>query len=1034
MSQLKQMLREQQGSRSELGIVPRETFLSRRSPPRGRNVGGELDLAGSPAGIDLLSGSADGYERRPLPDLGISMLESEGISGSYSLEHSDSRAFGKSSHAQDRERRPRRAPGSAGPSPMLGDDQLGGFIAEKSPGSKPAPPLKFEYTFEWSDRPYYSKQTLTNSGEEIAPHIASPNTSISEKFSWRRKKAASSAAMGQLPSSASQHVFQPGLRSIASSMPSAGAGAQGDDDSLAATIRPRQPGKPSEGTCGEEHQSGLHEEASVVAVTTNEERKVVRQFFNDSFPRLTMYSSHEGRDVLFDSAVSTFFLQTDEPSEERGPTEGLKSLEEWIQAAEVPPPATKRGNSHPVIVVRGAPADAGLLCRHVCRAQCSSTTTRVAVFIDWPSLVRKVKDEEIKDRKGLLSFSFSEESCIPRVMQRAALVDAEKTPKTPSELFSIPPTPPSAQFIENLALKPIIWVLDRYDEEHLFSEERPPEVLFQLVTDDIPNPLRGLDDLVILGMDVKYRRTPPRCHPHQLALMLQRWGDHLEFCPRHIKILEQSDYRNFTNRVQKISAYHSEGRQLLFCDVSDDKQMGTLISTNLESAVLIADRVEIFEVGGPMANDWVNALAQFATKLTHVEVYDSAAMHSLTDEVVEKLAKSNPRLVHLNVGANNYHISNAGMRCIGDYCQRLESLCVSSSNKVTDKGIIYVGEKCRRLKAVDISNSRDGNISNNCLFALAKCCPSLTSLNVSEAIRPNDLITYEGVMEVIDKCRRLQRLDVNGTGGSITDLSIFALAEKCPTLTYLDIRRTRKITDESLLRIAEHCPKLSHLNIAYIDEPISDYSMKLIAKKCPLLTFLDISGSRNITDATLKVFAENSDGLLDHLCVGDTAGKITDDGIKVVARCSPRLRHLDINSTEDKITDTGVMIVAKECPLLQYLDVSWTNGKVTDVSMAEVARRCRHLRHLSVRYTGGKVSDDSMQLIVKNCPLLQHLDVSCTDGEVTDVTVFAAAAHSHQLQLLDVRLASGKVTNESLQAFGERPYLKVFKPTDPLDE
>jgi hypothetical protein len=135
-------------------------------------------------------------------------------------------------------------------------------------------------------------------------------------------------------------------------------------------------------------------------------------------------------------------------------------------------------------------------------------------------------------------------------------------------------------------------------------------------------------------------------------------------------------------------------------------------------------------------------------------------------------------------------------------------------------------------------------------------------------------------------------------------VSITAVARGCPLLTTLDVNYTGgAITDASITAVARSCPKLTTLDVSSIYGAITDASITAVARSCPQLTTLDVSG---------------------------TGGAITDVSITAVAQCCPQLTTLHVSYTDGAITDASITAVARGCPLLTTLS-AMTAASLSDV-------------------------------------------------------------------------------------------------------
>ncbi|KAF5451318.1 hypothetical protein F2P56_026434 [Juglans regia] len=104
--------------------------------------------------------------------------------------------------------------------------------------------------------------------------------------------------------------------------------------------------------------------------------------------------------------------------------------------------------------------------------------------------------------------------------------------------------------------------------------------------------------------------------------------------------------------------------------------------------------------------------------------------------------------------------------------------------KMDDDSTARLVRHAYSLKDLDISRSRWGcQITDKGLYriSMAKCVGNLTSLSLWGMTGITDI----GVLQLISKTNSLQRLNIGGT--FITDVSLFAIAERCPHLKMMHV-------------------------------------------------------------------------------------------------------------------------------------------------------------------------------------------------------------------------------------------------------
>ena len=235
------------------------------------------------------------------------------------------------------------------------------------------------------------------------------------------------------------------------------------------------------------------------------------------------------------------------------------------------------------------------------------------------------------------------------------------------------------------------------------------------------------------------------------------------------------------------------------------------------------------------------------------------------------------------------------------------------------------------------------------------------------------------------------------------------------TLVCVDIGGTRKNTTDKLLSVVARPD--SRLTALFCKGPpclygrprITDAGIKLVAKNCRMLRSLNVSRVAGaISDSSIRLVATKC-LLLQSLDVSSTYG-ITDESLVLVAMNCVHLHSLNVSET--RITDHSICLIALNCQQLRSLNVSATGGSITDVSIRLVAENCRRLLSLDVSKTQG-ITDDSLHLVAMNCLQLERLNVSGTS--ITDQSIKPIVLNCCRLQWLDVCGTGGMVTYETVR-------------------
>ncbi|KAK6169962.1 hypothetical protein SNE40_018472 [Patella caerulea] len=181
---------------------------------------------------------------------------------------------------------------------------------------------------------------------------------------------------------------------------------------------------------------------------------------------------------------------------------------------------------------------------------------------------------------------------------------------------------------------------------------------------------------------------------------------------------------------------------------------------------------------------------------------------------------------------------------IKDQCLKL----MSRRGLVTDENIEMVVHK--RLKTLELNLCE--NITDNGLYKLKKVCPYLCKIDLNcTATEIRSAITSEGITSLAQSCPHLQIVFLRKCD-NITDDGVIALTTNCRHLQHLNLRGCTQLTDRSMITIADNLSFLSSLNVSMTQ--ITDEGVyRLVSGDCKnTLKELDISSCIELTDEAVE--------------------------------------------------------------------------------------------------------------------------------------------------------------------------------------
>lgn len=323
---------------------------------------------------------------------------------------------------------------------------------------------------------------------------------------------------------------------------------------------------------------------------------------------------------------------------------------------------------------------------------------------------------------------------------------------------------------------------------------------------------------------------------------------------------------------------------------------------------------------------------------------------------------------------------------------------------------------------------------------LVRCGESLKDLNLPSA---SHVLDYRAAEAISVLCPNLECLDVSGV--QLTNVGVQQLAQKCPKLKTVLMKRCLEVGEKGLWWLLHLCKHLEHLDLTEVYKlsgqcfhmagarlrklvlrgcsGVTSTGLTKVATKCRLLAELSISDCLQITDHDVLLLCQN----LRALRVLHLAGSflnLTNEGICAVSGL-PLLEELDLNQNK-AVTDVAVGAICRCCTKLRSLNISGCHLGITDKSCGHLSRSSR-LRDLKMSYLGQitnsglgtlacqgqlnsielrgcpRVSDAGVLMLVELCRDLELLDVSGCDlvtNEAVTGCLNVVAEWPHKLTLV----------------------------------
>jgi hypothetical protein len=361
-------------------------------------------------------------------------------------------------------------------------------------------------------------------------------------------------------------------------------------------------------------------------------------------------------------------------------------------------------------------------------------------------------------------------------------------------------------------------------------------------------------------------------------------------------------------------------------------------------------------------NSWLLYLRGHGTHVRKINIQGDPATEKVVnfEKLFRELCENCPHVQALHCQAG---LTEACQELIALYWKHLTHLTTETLEMGTR--LMAIAKNCQSLVKIAFE-SRDLHHSLPVTF-FKVCSPQLQ-------IFKSNSVTLEPAHyhAIAARCSLLRELT---SGGHVDDGALFAVGAGCQHLEFIRVPVLTSVTDAGLTAVARN-GALTELWVG--SQWVTDAGLRNVTSSCPLLTTVDITGCRQLTDATLVALGQYSHNLR-----------------RLIVNC-PNMTHV------------GMEAVAAGCPLLEEL-TAFKSGGITP-ALQSIARSCRHLRCL--RVTPAVVLAEAVLALAECCPRLETLEGGA--WTVRDAEITALVRGCSALTGLDVSGTS--ITDVGLRA------------------
>ncbi len=225
---------------------------------------------------------------------------------------------------------------------------------------------------------------------------------------------------------------------------------------------------------------------------------------------------------------------------------------------------------------------------------------------------------------------------------------------------------------------------------------------------------------------------------------------------------------------------------------------GALTDNGLQCIISGCPKLTSVTLGDANDNQ-VYLLAKHLPKLHKFHALDA----DIAGEAVEALLKGCTNLQYLYLPRFNENFWNL----IADNAPQLKGCDVSGYGEtLVDSSITYLVEHCKVLTDLDIGGRI---ITDDALFSIADKLPHIKQLVITGY---RSMVTNDGVIYLASRCHNLQIFELEGI--NITDAALHCIAQHCPNLTTISLRKT--LVTESGIQMLAACKRIESIETSLL--------------------------------------------------------------------------------------------------------------------------------------------------------------------------------------------------------------------------
>lgn len=256
-------------------------------------------------------------------------------------------------------------------------------------------------------------------------------------------------------------------------------------------------------------------------------------------------------------------------------------------------------------------------------------------------------------------------------------------------------------------------------------------------------------------------------------------------------------------------------------------------------------------------------------------------------------------------------LCDQALAAVAGCCPSLVSLDLSACTLITDRGVAAVAE-ARRAALTQLNLHRCSRITDAGVTTLARLCPSIQLLCLGHC----RMLTDTAVCAIASSCSRLRWFDVMECG-QLGDESVISLASNCRALETLVLAGNSRITDHAVHALATYLHNLVSLNLSFCNQ-VSGRAVTEVTNNAPHLRELMLAGCAAMKSDDILMMVTAGDALdsrLQNLVLSGCL-HLTDDDLGAILTACPWLVSISAIGC-DRLTQSGMSRLQAANPEIQ---------------------------------------------------------------------------------------------------------------------